>query len=817
MDSKQEDCEARNDDKTMPLFFFFSCKTSGTNFMRHKVMDIAVHCWPYKEDAPMFYSRIHHNCKKESTQQSMAPRFGKSGINSTAETVISNLLKWINDTTETANSELALNLYPVLFAQGGETFQFLFFFRMLESYDIDPRTTLETHNIHYADPLPILKQYKDAKHPLLLQSRSFGLGSLLNDWFPAQFTNQDLLDSRSRGSLVVKLYTQCSLHWLLYRTPIYNTNEWIEFYEGEKYYREDKVDLEENLPASVVGLQRKLTVKHLLKHGYNWSRLIDLFTSCGSLHHFQQELRDMDIKTGAARRITYRLDEMNLEQDGSREYKVRIKSNMPHAKYYHLTDARGRHFMLRVANVLPPCICSLIDPPDNQWKVPANLLQINLSDIWDSKTDWESHKAMMDNSQDVGRLHGVEVEGQYGDSGEIQNALNATNYDADQPITPLEDTDSDADWEITSEPEYQCLDENEELLDSFTMVQTYRPTTTLQKGLPGVNPFQDTSKEWLFEEVTEIKEECQKELPVSASDSQSNTEDITLLTNQMASSTLSRFKSSNQKDSSSARAFCSTSSHSSSSSKMHHSALSNQMFSSQSHHSQSTNYSSSSGSKRCRSKQFALSNHSPTESRYCTSANQNGPKQSHHRPSANPGLAAGCAPSTESCHFTSANQNGPKRSHQRPSTNPGLAAGFALSTESRHFTLANQNGPKRSHHRPSTNPGLAAGFAPSTESQQFTSANQNGPKQPYHHPKTNHDLIGWSLQSTATPSNQMVSTLSHDFQSANQTAHVGADHSKATGTTSFAENLKGQKNYQGKGEASMKRRRQKKSKRDSQN
>ena len=64
MDSKQEDCEARNDDKTMPLFFFFSCKTSGTNFMRHKVMDIAVHCWPYKEDAPMFYSRIHHNCSK---------------------------------------------------------------------------------------------------------------------------------------------------------------------------------------------------------------------------------------------------------------------------------------------------------------------------------------------------------------------------------------------------------------------------------------------------------------------------------------------------------------------------------------------------------------------------------------------------------------------------------------------------------------------------------------------------------------------------------------------------------------------------------
>ena len=98
--------------------------------------------------------------------------------------------------------------------------------------------------------------------------------------------------------------------------------------------------------------------------------------------------------------------------------------------------------MLRVANVLPPCICSLIDPPDNQWKVPANLLQINLSDIWDSKTDWESHKAMMDNSQDVGRLHGVEVEGQYGDSGEIQNGecLTVNKFLCDLIITHFSKT-----------------------------------------------------------------------------------------------------------------------------------------------------------------------------------------------------------------------------------------------------------------------------------------------------------------------------------------------------------------------------------------
>ncbi len=105
----------------------------------------------------------------------------------------------------------------------------------------------------------------------------------------------------------------------------------------------------------------------------------------------------------------------------SKKYKVWIKSNMAYAKYYHLTDARGRYFMLRVANVLPPCICSLIDPPDNQWKVPENLLEINLSDIWDPKTGWESHKEMIDNCQDAGTLHDVEVEGQHGDGGKEQN------------------------------------------------------------------------------------------------------------------------------------------------------------------------------------------------------------------------------------------------------------------------------------------------------------------------------------------------------------------------------------------------------------
>ena len=35
----------------------------------------------------------------------------------------------------------------------------------------------------------------------------------------------------------------------------------------------------------------------------------------------------MDIKTGAARRITYRLDEMNLEQDGSREVRNRPENH----------------------------------------------------------------------------------------------------------------------------------------------------------------------------------------------------------------------------------------------------------------------------------------------------------------------------------------------------------------------------------------------------------------------------------------------------------------------------------------------------------
>ena len=60
---------------------------------------------------------------------------------------------------------------------------------------------------------------------------------------------------------------------------------------------------------------------------------------------------------------------------------------MPPQRYTHLTDRRGRWWMLRVKNELPPCIYSMNDlytnlPSTSQWKVPENLLLIRYPDAW---------------------------------------------------------------------------------------------------------------------------------------------------------------------------------------------------------------------------------------------------------------------------------------------------------------------------------------------------------------------------------------------------------------------------------------------------
>ncbi|XP_022104210.1 uncharacterized protein LOC110986560 isoform X2 [Acanthaster planci] len=467
--------------KAAPLFLFYSCKTSGSSFMKHKLLNLAIHCWPYDDHAPVFFRRINHMDRgkglgKGRAQQPVKGQKSGSSDDDITRTpaavhVIEELLQWIDSTVDKASAASGLALYPVLIAHWGETFQFLFLFRMLEKYGIDALETLGAHNVHFADPVPTLKQYKDARHPWLIDSRSLGLGSLLNDWFPAQFHERDLYFSRSCGALVLKLYTQSPLYWLLYRVPIFNTQEWVDFYKGEKLYQEDKWELQENLPSRVVGLQRKLTVKQLLKHGYSWSALIDLYKSCGSPHHFRQELRDIDVKTGPASQITIALAGMKLEQDGSREYKVRIKSNMQYVKYYHLTDPRGRHFILRVANVLPPIFFKLSDLCDNTWQVPDNLLRIGPPETWNAMLDL-APRDENDNYRDENVLKGL---------------LNLPSGDS-----------SEGEWDKADEDNGYQTFSNSELPDCyFREPAPAHVPTTLVKGVGATNPFAFPEQDWL--------------------------------------------------------------------------------------------------------------------------------------------------------------------------------------------------------------------------------------------------------------------------------------------------------------------------------
>ncbi|XP_038047455.1 uncharacterized protein LOC119721449 [Patiria miniata] len=494
-----------------PLFLFYTCRTSGSSFLKHKLLDIAVHCWPYDDRAPVFYRRINHADKEKGQGKTRRGQTSKShdsdstgnsnSRESAAVGVIEELLQWIDSTVEKASSALGLTLYPVLIAHWGETFQFLFLFRMLEKYGISATETLGAHGVHFADPVPVLKQYKEARHPWLVESRSLGLGSLLNDWFPAQFDEAGLTFSRSCGALVLKLYTQSPLYWLLYRVPIYSTQEWIEFYEGEKLYQEDKWELQENIPASIVGMQRKMTVRQLLKHGYNWWSLINLFKSCGSPQHFRQELRDMDMKTGAAGRITATIGAMKLEQDGSREYKVRIKSHMPFAKYYHLTDARGRHFILRVANVLPPCFFSLADLCDNRWQVPDNLLQIGPPETWDAMLSRDANNVIGKSCDENGnKTQGFEEADVFGwRSCESQPSAVAGVKDVQS-----EDS-SEPEWDKAEDCDLQLCD-NGDLPDCyFKEPGPAHVPTTLVKGAGGINPFIFPEQEWLAVDSTDHK------------------------------------------------------------------------------------------------------------------------------------------------------------------------------------------------------------------------------------------------------------------------------------------------------------------------
>ena len=44
--------------KPVAFFLFFNCKTTGTSIHRDKIVEMAVQCWPYVENAPLFQSKV---------------------------------------------------------------------------------------------------------------------------------------------------------------------------------------------------------------------------------------------------------------------------------------------------------------------------------------------------------------------------------------------------------------------------------------------------------------------------------------------------------------------------------------------------------------------------------------------------------------------------------------------------------------------------------------------------------------------------------------------------------------------------------------
>lgn len=69
-------------------------------------------------------------------------------------------------------------------------------------------------------------------------------------------------------------------------------------------------------------VQRKFAVRSLLQWGYNWEGLVELYKTCTSPEHFRQEMKDCDLKSGAASQLTWKFVDLKFSQDGTRQVKI---------------------------------------------------------------------------------------------------------------------------------------------------------------------------------------------------------------------------------------------------------------------------------------------------------------------------------------------------------------------------------------------------------------------------------------------------------------------------------------------------------------
>ncbi|XP_033097821.1 uncharacterized protein LOC117101829 [Anneissia japonica] len=350
----EEDPCGEMDGDSVPLFFVMDCEASSGVPYRDDIVEIALKCWPYRDNVEdsLFYSLIHTSkylCKF-AKQHGFSKKLLKN--QPTFKVVMNKLLDWIKKSVSTASQYMNLSLFPVLLCHGGEGFDYLLLFSQLERTGISFQR-LEELNLHFADTFPYLEMYQTAKHPLLVNCGSLGINNLIQQWF-GPHNDKAFHRAQNDAEETLRLFSQTPLFGFLQDIPIYTTAEWIEYFEYKKYANKIKRELEENLPASISGAQRKFTIRLLVRNGLDLDSLKALYRECTEPHHFRQELVDLSMKGVTASKLMTHFYSKGIHQVGTKEYAVKLKENMQPQEWTCQTNARGRKFSRHVANVLPP-------------------------------------------------------------------------------------------------------------------------------------------------------------------------------------------------------------------------------------------------------------------------------------------------------------------------------------------------------------------------------------------------------------------------------------------------------------------------------
>ncbi|XP_071944194.1 uncharacterized protein [Antedon mediterranea] len=346
------------DDQSVPLFCFMDCEASSGVPYRDDIVEIAVRCWPYKEQVEdsLFYSLIYTS--KYLCKFALNHGFTRKLLRNQPyfKKVISSLLCWLKRKASDASQYLNVPVFPVLLCHGGEGFDYLMLFSQLERTGISFQCLNEI-NLHFADTFPHMEMYKLAEHPLLVDCGSLGLENMEKKWFGPQ-QDKEFHHAEVDVEAMFKLFTQTPLCTFLQDIPIYNTTDWIEYYNERKYHNEAKRNLAENLPSSIPHIQKKFIIKKLLGNGLDMDGLRKLYEECSEPHHFRQELVDITIKGPIASKLMQHFYSQGLKQYGRKQYIANLKDSMPSPEWIAQNNTTGRHFRRYIANGLPPILPS---------------------------------------------------------------------------------------------------------------------------------------------------------------------------------------------------------------------------------------------------------------------------------------------------------------------------------------------------------------------------------------------------------------------------------------------------------------------------